>query len=163
VTADDRAAKLGVQPDVLRRLDAERDGLVAEVAEDPLAWGFGLLPSGVHPRDVVEEFRARTRTRGDLGESFLSGHGPLVELMPEHLMLPTTRRPIAIELVMAAGLEPDAAWECSAQLRAALIRRLGRPLDAEVVDQVARDVAWDHQLDAALLQRRITAVLAEVL
>lgn len=162
MTFDARAAELGVQPDVLRRLDAERDRLVSEVAEDPLAWGFGLLPRGVHPRDVVEEFRVRSRTRGPLGESFLTGHPPLLELMPEYLLLPTGR-PVAIELVAAAGLDPDAAWEVAAQLRAVIMRGLGRPLDVASVAQVVRDVAWDHQLDAKRLTERVCAVLADVL
>lgn len=156
------AAELGVQPDVLRRLVEQRAELVAEVAEDPLAWGFGLLPRGISPRSLVEEFRARTRTGGDLAESFIAGHPPLLALMPEHLVLPAGR-PIAIEFTLQAGLEPDAAWELAAHLRTTLQARLGRPLDAEVIAHAVREVAWDHQLDADLVGARVQSVLAPVL
>jgi hypothetical protein len=155
------SAELGVQPDVLRRLVEARSALVAEVAEDPLAWGLGLLPKAVAPRDLVEEFRARTRTRGDLGESFLVGHPPLMELMPEHLKVPGGR-PIAIEFMTAGGLEPDAAWELAQHLRTTLQVRLGRPLDVAVVEHAVRDIAWDHQLDASVVTGRVLAVLADV-
>jgi hypothetical protein len=156
------AAELGVQPELLRRLIEARSTLVAEVADDPLAWGFGLLPKGVRPRDLVEELRAHSRTRGPLAESFIAGHPPLLRLMPEHLTLPAGR-PIAIEFTLQAGLEPDAAWELAQHLRTTLQARLGRPLDAESVAHAVREIAWDHQLDAALIGPRVQAALAPVL
>ncbi|MCW2950679.1 MAG: hypothetical protein JWN41_1692 [Thermoleophilia bacterium] len=155
------AGELGVQPDLLRKLIAVRAQLVSEVAEDPLAWGFGLLPRGIRPRDLVEEFRERTRTRGDLAESFITGHPPLLALMPEHLGVPGGR-PIALEFVVAAGLAPDAAYELASHLRATLQARLGRPLDADAVSHAVREIAWDHQLDAALVTGRVLAVLRDV-
>lgn len=155
------AAELGVQPELLVRLVQLRSQLVAEVADDPLAWGFGLLPRGMAPRDLVEEFRMRTRTQGDLAESFIAGHPPLLELMPDHLMLPSGR-PLAIELTTRAALEPDAAFELATHLRSTLQARLGRPLDADAVAHAVREVAWDHQLDASLVTARVLAVLADV-
>lgn len=156
------ASELGVQPDVLVRLVQQRTALVAEVAEDPLAWGFGLLPAGVRPRSLVEEFRARTRTRGDLAESFIAGHPPLLALMPEHLTLPAGR-PIAIEFTLQAGLEPDAAWELAQHLRTTLQARLGEPLDEPSIAHAVREVAWDHQLDVDRLTARVRSVLAPCL
>ena len=154
------ARELGVTPEVMARLVEERRALVYDVAADPGAWGFGLIPRGAPRRDVGAEFRASTRLTGVLAESFLAGHGSLLSLVPRPLALPDGR-PVADYLVEHARLGEAAATDLADHLRSTIQSRLGRALDAEAVEHAVRDAAWDHDLDVAQVLPRILQVLRD--
>ncbi|MCW2924931.1 MAG: hypothetical protein JWM98_2335 [Thermoleophilia bacterium] len=156
------ARELGVTPEVMGRMVSERGALVAQVAVDPRAWGFDLLPAGAPRRDVSDEYRARTRLTGAISESFLAGHAPLLAMVPDPPTLPDGT-PLDVQLLQEARLEPDVVHDLTQHLRTTIQARLGRPLDAEAVEHAVRDVAWDHDLDVANTLPRVLAALARVL
>ena len=158
----DWATELGVSTEVMRRLVEQRRELLHEVALDPRAFGFDLLPRGGSRRDVVAEFRSRTRTQGALAESFLTGSDALLKSTPRPLTLPDGS-PLDRHLVQAAGLAPDAAAAIADHLRSTLQARLGRPLETDHVEHSVREAAWDHELDAARVTPEVLRALAPVL
>lgn len=142
------ARELGVEPGVMQVLVEQRRALVYDVAEDPRAWGFDLLPAGAPRRDVAAELRARTRVTGALAGSFLVDHDALLALVPDPPTLPDGT-PLDEHLQRAARLSPEVAHEVAAHLRTTIQASLGRPLDVDAVEHAVREVTWDHDLDAA--------------
>lgn len=158
----EQATGHGVSTEVMRRLVEQRREQLAEVAPDPRAFGFDLLDRGAARRDVVTEFRARTRTQGPLAESFLAGSDQLLQLTPRPLTMPDGT-PLDRHLEEAAGLMPEAAAHVADHLRVTLQARLGRPLEVEHVEHAVREAAWDHELDAARVTPDVLRALVRVL
>jgi hypothetical protein len=156
------ATELGVSTEVMSRLVSQRRELVQDVAVDPRAWGFDLIERDASRRDVVTEFRSRSRTQGPLAESVLRGYEPLLRLTPRPLTMPSGTA-LDAHLVDAVHLDSEAAAEISDQLRSTLQVRLGRPLGAEHVEHAVREAAWDHELDAARVTADVLRALADVL
>lgn len=156
------AAEHGVTPDVMSRLVAQRRVLVAQVAEDPRAWGFDLLAASAPRRDVATELRAGTRLQGALAASFLAGHAPLLALVPDPPTLPDGT-PLDEQLVRAARLEREAARDLASHVRSTIQARLGRPLDPEAFEHAVREAAWDHDLDAQRTLPRVLDAVSDVL
>jgi hypothetical protein len=160
--ARDLATELGVTPEVLERLVDERRTLVAEVAADPAAWGFGLVAPSAERRDVVTELRQRTRLAGRLAESFIDGYAPLLDLVPDPLVL---REGVTLPeaLVGTGGLTMEAAMGVARQVRAGVQAHLGRPLERATVARAVREAAWEYDFDASIVEPAVLDLLAPVL
>jgi hypothetical protein len=157
----DWATELGVTTEVMSRLVTQRRELVQDVAVDPREWGLDLVRTDEPRRDVVAEFRGRTRTQGPLAESFLRGYEPLMRLAPRPLSMPGG---VALDahLVDAARLAPEAAADIATHLRTTLQLQLGRPLEREQVEHAVREAAWDHEFDAPRVTQDVLHALASV-
>lgn len=154
------ARELGVEPAVMQSLVEQRRALVHEVAEDPRAWGMDLLPTGSPRRDVAAELRARTRVTGALAGSFLVAHEALMELVPDPPTLPDGT-PLDVHLQRSARLEPDVARDLADHVRSTIQATLGHPLGVDAVEHAVREVAWDHDLDAARVAPAVVAAMRD--
>lgn len=148
--ARQRATQFGVSADVMERMLQEHTALMEQIAREPRAWGLDLLPAGAPRHDLTAEYRARTRLQGQLAESFLADDGQLLALAPDPPTMPDGT-PLDEHLVRHAGLEPEAAHDLARHVRATILARLGRPLDADAFEHAVREVAWDHELDASVV------------
>lgn len=157
-----QANTLGVTPDVMRRMLSERAVLVAEVAQDPRAWGFDLLRPGAERRDLAAEYRRRVRLTGSLGDSFLGWFEPLMALVPDPPTLPDGT-PLDQHLARHARLEPEAARDIAHHVRTTLQATLGAPLDADAVEHAVREASWDHDFDVARVLPQVLHAMGDVL
>jgi hypothetical protein len=156
------ARELGVTDEVMRRLVEQRRALVFDVADDPRAWGFDLLPARAPRREAAAEFRRATRLTGALAESFLAEHGALLALVPEPPTMPDGT-PLDELLVRTARLAPEPARAVAHHVRTTLQATLGAPLTREAVERAAREASWDHDLDAARTIEAVTLAMRQVL
>ncbi|MCW2926437.1 MAG: hypothetical protein JWM86_405 [Thermoleophilia bacterium] len=156
-----QAQALGVSVEMLRTMHGARRELVALVAQDPRAWGFDLVARGAVRRDLAAEFRQRTRLTGTIGDSFLQGHEPLLALAPDPLTTPAGH-PLDRVLREQARLDADAARDLARHLRVTVQASLGAPLDHESIEHAVRELAWDHELDAARIAPQVLDALADV-
>lgn len=154
------ARELGVEPETMQVLVEQRRALVYDVAQDPRAWGLDLLPTGAPRRDIAAELRARTRVTGALAGSFLVEYDALLELAPDPPTLPDGM-PLDEHLVREARLSPEVARDLSAHVRSTMQASLGRPLDAGAIEHAVREVAWDHDLDAARVAPLVVGAMRE--
>jgi hypothetical protein len=157
-----QAQALGVSVDMLRTMHGARRELVQLVAADPRTWGFDLAPPGEGRRDLATEFRQRTRLTGTIGASFLQDHEPLLACAPNPLTMPDGI-PLDGLLREQARLDVDSARDLAGQLRATVQASLGRPLDHAAVEHAVREVAWDHELDAAQVAPLVLRAMSDVL
>lgn len=156
-----QAQALGVSVEMMRTMHGARRELVKLVSADPRAWGFDLVARGEPRRDIAAEFRQRTRLTGSIGDSFLQGHGPLLALSPDPL---TTPEGLPLDRVLAeqARLDTDAARDLARHLRVTVQASLGAPLDVDSIGHAVREIAWDHELDAARVTPQVLSALTRV-
>lgn len=154
------ARELGVEPAVMQVLVEQRRALVYDVAEDPRAWGFDLLPAGAPRRDVATELRTRTRVTGSLAGSFLVDHDALLALVPDPLTLPDGT-PLDEHLRRTARLAPEVARDIAAHVRTTIQASLGQPLDVDAVEHAVREATWDHDLDASRVTPTVVRAMQE--
>lgn len=157
-----RATQFGVTAEVMQRMLDAREELAAEIAREPRAWGFDLLPAGAQRRDLVAELRSRTRLQGPLAESFVADDGRLLALAPDMPTMPDGT-PLDEQLVRHAGLAPEAARDVARHVRATMQARLGRALDEEAFEHAVREAAWDHELDAGVVTPPVLGAVASLL
>lgn len=161
VALRDWARELGVSVEVMARLVEQRRALVRDVAAEPRAWGFDLCERRATRRDVAMELRGRTRLQGALAESFLAGHAALLRLVPDPPTMPDGT-PLDAQLERRANVAPEVARDIAAHVRTTIQATLGRPLEQESVEHAVREAAWDHDLEAARVQRDVLHALRSV-
>lgn len=157
-----QTSTLGVTPEVMHRMLIERKAFVAELAADPRAWGFDLLPASAERRDAAAEFRRRTRMTGALGDSVLVAFDPLLAVVPDPPTMPDGT-PLDVHLQRHARLEAEPAQEIAQHVRTTIQATLGRPLDEDAFERAVREAAWDHELDAAQVTPLVLRAVGELL
>lgn len=158
----DWARELGVEKDVMQRMVDQRRALVQEVASDPRGWGFDLLDARAPRKNVTDEYRRHTLLGGSLGESFLQAHAPLLHLVPDPPTMPDGTA-LDEQLMRAARLEQEPAAAIAAHLRTTIQATLGEPLDRAAIEHAVREVAWDHDLEAAKVSTSVLYAMRDLL